>query len=63
VDLSTQEREVYKWVFTCFTYTTLGLYVLFSVGRDQCSGKYRSIYLKGVSDDYVYSLRNHTAHQ
>jgi len=21
--------------FTCFTYTTLGLYVLFSVGRDQ----------------------------
>jgi len=25
-------RAFYKWVFTCYVYTTLGLFVLFSVG-------------------------------
>ena len=29
-------KAFYKWVFTCFVYTPLGLYVLFSVGdRDE----------------------------
>jgi len=32
VDSFKNTRAFYKWVFTRFVYSTLGLYVLFSVG-------------------------------
>jgi len=57
----------YKWVFTCFVYTSLGLYVPFSVGdRDEKAFKEILQYApeggRWVSDDYNvhFSLRNHT---
>ena len=60
-------KAFYKWVFTCFVYTSLGLYVLFSVGdRDEKAFKEILQYApeggRWVSDDYNvhFSLRNHT---
>jgi len=56
-----------KCVFTCFVYTSLGLYVLFSVG-DRGEKAFKEILQyapeggRWVSDDYnvYFSLRNHT---
>ena len=58
-------RAFYRWIFTCYVYTTLGLLVLFSVGdRDERTFNEILKYLPQgwVSDDYnvYFSLRNHT---
>jgi IS1 family transposase len=60
-------RAFYKWVFTCFVYTSLDLYVLFSVGdRDKRAFKEILQYApeggRWVSDDYnlYFWLKDHT---
>jgi hypothetical protein len=67
VDLRRKAKAFYKWVYTCFVYTSLGFYVIFSVG-DRDEGAFREIVRqlpeggRWVSDDYnlYLSLRDHT---
>ena len=60
-------RAFYKWVFTCYVYTRLGLYIIYSVGdRDENTFREVKDYVpddgRWVSDDYnvYFWLKNHT---
>ena len=60
-------RAFYKWVFTCYVYTRLGLYIIYSVGdRDENTFREIKMYLpdngRWVSDDYnvYFWLKDHT---
>ncbi|BFI76897.1 hypothetical protein YN1HA_29950 [Sulfurisphaera ohwakuensis] len=58
-------RAFYKWVFTCYVYTSLGLYPIYSVGdRDENTFSEIKMYLpdegRWVSDDYNFWLKDHT---
>ena len=48
-------RAFYKWVFTCYVYTKLGVYLI--LGRDERTFLEVKKYLpdEGVSDDYNLS--------
>ena len=55
-------RAFYKWVFTCYVYTKLGVYLI--LGRDESTFLEVRKYLpeEGVSDDYnlYFWLKDHT---
>jgi len=60
-------RAFYKWVFTCYVYTKLGVYLIYSVGdRDERTFREVKKYLpeegRWVSDDYnlYFWLKDHT---
>jgi hypothetical protein len=49
-------KAFYKWVFTCFVYTSLGLYVLFSVrNRDEKASRKFCNMLQRVSEIIMYT--------
>ena len=60
-------RAFYKWVFTCYVYTELGVYLIYSVGgRDESTflevRKYLPEEGRWVSNDYslYFWLKDHT---
>ncbi|WP_457852388.1 IS1 family transposase [Saccharolobus islandicus] len=60
-------RAFYKWIFTCYVYTKLGVYLIYSVGdRDESTFLEVKKYLldegRWVSDDYnlYFWLKDHT---
>ncbi|QXJ30585.1 hypothetical protein J5U21_00231 [Saccharolobus shibatae] len=58
-------RAFYKWVFTCYVYTKIGAYLIYSVGdRDENTFREIKVHLpdgRWVNDDYnvYFWLKNH----
>ncbi len=60
-------KAFYKWIFTCYVYTSLGFYLIYSVGdRDERAFSEVKKYLpdegRWVNDDYnlYFWLKDHT---